>query len=183
MDRLNPDHEVRLKQALGLCAIVFMRDPKKELDVARVSRYWKALEDHDIEDVVMACAQHEKRGKKFPLPADILERVEAIVAKRGESKWSGPPPQRPGDQPWCEHCLDSGMVFEVAAAREKRDIAPDDPTGDQVFTWARKCECRSTNPVFKWKCQQNRAGVIRREEKANNDWSPHRRGQLVQFKR
>ena len=183
MDRLNPDHEVRLKQALGLCAIVFMRDPKKELDNARVLRYWKALEEHDIDDVVMACAQHEKRGRKFPLPADILERVEVIVAKRGDAKWSGPPPQRPGDKPWCEDCMDSGTVFTVAPARDKRDIAPDDPSGDQVYTWAGKCSCRGENPVYRWKVQQSRAGVIRRDEKSNTDWSPMRRGQLVQFRK
>lgn len=183
MDRLNPEHEVRLKQALGLNAIVYMRDPKKELDNTRVLRYWKALEEYDIDDVVMACAQHEKRGRKFPLPVDIIERIEAIVKKRGDSKFSGPPPQRPGEQPWCELCLDSGTIFEVAPAREKRDLAADDPSGDQVYTWARRCECRKDNPVYRWKVMQNRAGVIRREEKSNNDWSPGRRGQLVPFRR
>lgn len=181
MDRMNPEHEARLKQALGLNAIVFMRDPKKELDNARVLRYWKALEDHDIEDVVAACALHEKRGKKFPLPADLLERVEAIVAKRG-GPYRGPV-QAPGAVPWCEVCLDSGTVFEAAPARQKRDIDPDDPSGDQVYTWARKCECREQNPVYRYKQQQNKAGVIRREEKAENNWSPNRRGQLVPFRR
>lgn len=184
MDRMNPEHEVSLKQALGLNAIVFMRDPKKELDVARVARYWKALEEYDIDIVVAACAEHEKRGKRFPLPADLLERCEVIATKRNAHKWSGPPPQRPDpDKPWCEDCLDSGTVFKVAPAREKRDIDPNDPSGDQAYTWASKCDCRSENPVYRWKMQQNRAGVIRREEKNDNNWSPGRRGQLVQFRR
>lgn len=183
MNKFDPTCEPRLKAALGLHAILFMRDPKKELDNARVLLYFKALEEYDIEDVEAACYQLQKKLRKFPHPVDIVEECEAIVRKRDGAKMAGPPPMQPGDKPWCEECQDSGTVIRVAPAREKRDIRPDDPTGDQVYSWAGACSCREHNPVFKWKALQNRAGVVRSEEKQGNNWSPNRRGQLVKFQR
>lgn len=182
MNKFAGDEE-RLKGALALHAILFLRDPKKELDNARVLLYFKALEEYDIEDVEAACFDLQRKIRKFPLPVDIAEACARIVEKRDGRANAGPPPMRPGDKPWCEDCMDSGTLFSTAPAREKRDIAPDDPSGDQVYTWAGKCPCRPDNPVYKWKMMQNRAGVIRREEKDHNDWHPGRKGQLVQFRR
>ena len=186
MDKHNPQHQLRLKSALALHAVLFMRDPKKELDDARVLLYWKQLEQYDIETVEAAAFKLQGKLRKFPLPVDLVEACEAIVEKTRGSDTAKPNPRPPGALAWCdEGCDDTGWLQVSKPKRELRpDIyAPEDEEGDRIGTAVRRCACWPFNPVKRWRDQQNRAGTVRREEKSNNDWSPNRRGQLVQFKR
>lgn len=182
MDRLNPEHEMRFKKALGLLAITFMRDPKKELDDARVLRYWKQLEAFDIDVVESVCLHLEGKLRRFPLPVDIRDGCEVMQRKRANAI-DRPNPRPPGDVAWCDHgCDDTGWLEVIKPLHELRDfVARDDAMADQVYRAMRRCSCWSVNPVRRWRAEQNQAGVVRFDEKP--DYDPTRRGQLVPFRR
>jgi len=181
VDKHNPDHQARLKAALGLHAILFMRDPKKELDDARVYLYWMQLQDFDIEVVEAASFKLQGKLRKFPLPVDLREACQAVLERTTRPSYVNPRP--PGEVAWCdEGCDDTGWVHVRKPLRELRDMREDDPDGDRLYDAVHRCSCWAINPVKKFREQQNVAGTIRHEEKQNNNWSPDRRGELVQFK-
>jgi hypothetical protein len=185
VDKFNPEHQTRLKGALFLHAVLFMREPKKELDDARVLLYWKQLEQFDIEVIEQAAFKLQGKLRKFPLPVDLVEACEAIVAKQSDNTYR-PNPRPPGEKAWCdEGCDDTGWLEVRKPLRELRpDMFPSGQEGgDAMATAVRKCSCWDVNPVKRWRNQENKAGNVRREEKSENNWSPSRRGQLVQFQR
>jgi hypothetical protein len=184
VDKFNPEHQTRLKGALFLHAVLFMREPKKELDDARVLLYWKQLEQFDIEVIEQAAFKLQGKLRKFPLPVDLVEACEAVVAKKTEGTFR-PNPRPPGTVAWCdEGCDDTGWIEVRKPLRELRPdmFTADQVEGDQMGTAVRKCACWDINPVKRWRNQENKAGNVRREEKSENNWSPSRRGQLVQFR-
>lgn len=161
---------------------MFLPAAKRELDDARVLLYFKQLEPYAIEDVEAACFNLQGKLRKFPHPADILDELAEMQAKRRTASAGAPAPRPPeGDEVYCYVCNDSGWTSRRALVREMRDVDARDPAGDAEYTWAKKCACQSHNPIYRWRVQQNRAGIIRREEKDDNNWTPGRRGQLVRF--
>lgn len=103
LSRADPSHQERFKAVLVAFAVLFMKDPAKELDKPRVALYWRVLEAWDIEQIEAAGRKLLGEMHSFPKPVHFRKVLEKDARRRRDLKAA------PVEGIYCEYCEDLGM--------------------------------------------------------------------------
>lgn len=151
---------------------------RKTLDQHGFESYFDGLEDLSIRQIRDGVRHAKRESQYMPSVAKIRESVRhAQQAKAGHS--IGRPQLEPTES-WCPACEDTGWCYvderrvdattmpEWAVKNISRQRLLDDVKdpanvplyrGERTHTKAVKCPCRTENPMYQWKREQERRKV------------------------
>jgi len=167
LEEWNPAHQDAFILALTQHATLHMRDPKKELDKARVRIYWKVLRDFDIGVIVKACDDLLGEMSSFPKPKHIKDRCLRVLAGRARAQRVNAE-RRPGivcddcrDGGWRYHRWESKAPVSFDEMQEEESRVPALRVGETRPTprfFAKPCPCRRSNPNYQAHAADDLAG-------------------------